>query len=539
MFRVSVRGMVCSALIGFCVSGVHAQEKLTKFGAEALAESATPIRPGVPGKTPFWNQYAHQFIYAPAFDYKPVAGAAKYRFVIKSSADGSTQTFDAAQPWSPLSPVWTKMPIGTFTLKVTGVSADGKELGVAGEGRYYRAAWFNGPYHTPVMPYDESARVALDHLLNEGYVQYWVTHKAPDPKYVLYRYPSKIWGALVVGAVTQARLKAGTPEAAKDTELARIIADKLIEVSYKAGTPLEYIPPTYLGYEDVFKKGANHTIKTNAHLTISAFDAGTAFLDLYDLTHDAKYLQAAERIARTLVKNQLPNGTWYQFTYVDTGKPAYEPLAIPTSIVNYFDRLMRSYHVKGLADSRNKALQWLMENPVKTFDWQGQFEDVYARPPYRNQSREQACDLAIYLLRHKKDNAKNVGLAEELIRYAEDQFVIWEKPAPVVTGKEEDSPGRKPENWITPSAQEQYVFWMPVGRTAAVMMDTYRVAWEETGKPIYRAKAESFANSFTVVQKVHDGKYPTFFTKYPMNFWLNSVVYPAKFMMELERDLKK
>lgn len=538
MFRVTVRNAMRTALMVVCVGAlsVQAQEKLTKFGAEALAESAKPIRPGVPGKAPFWNQYAHQFIYAPAFDYKVVPGASKYKFEIKST-DGSAQSFEAEHPYSPLSAVWTKVPVGEFTLKVTGVGADGKELGVAGEGKYYRAAWFNGPYRNPVLPYDESARVALDHLLNEDYVQYWFTHKSPDPKYILYRYPSKIWGALVVGAVTQAHLKAGTPEAAKDTELARIIADKLIEVSYKPGTPLEYIPPTYLGYQDVFKQAP--TIKTNAHLTISAFDAGTAFLDLYDLTHDAKYLQAAERIARTLVKNQLPSGTWYQFTYVETGKPAYEPLAIPTSIVNYFDRLMRSYHVKGLAESRNKALKWLMENPVKTFDWQGQFEDAYARPPYRNQSREQACDLAIYLLHHKKDDPKNVALAGELIRYSEDQFVIWEKPAPVVTVKANKGPGANPKNWITPSTQEQYGFWMPVTRSAAIMMDTYRVAWEETGKPIYRAKAESLANSLTAVQKVHDGSYPTFFTKYPMNFWLNSVVYPAKFMMVLNESLKK
>ncbi len=94
-------------------------------------------------------------------------------------------------------------------------------------------------------------------------------------------------------------------------------------------------------------------------------------------------------------------------------------------------------------------------------------------------------------------------------------------------------------NWITPSVHEQYVFWMPIGRSAGIMVETFWQAYVSTKKEIYLAKAKSIAGTFTKVQKEHNGDYPTFFTKYPMNLWLNSTVYPAKVLMTLQNNLNK
>lgn len=520
-----------TALISSCETTAEKVER-QDFGKLSWEESATPLRPGIPGESPFWNKYAERFIYAPAFDYNKVENADKYRFEVVSEEDSSTYNFESDVPYAPLSPVWTEMPVSYFTLKVVGLSEEGDSLGMAGEGRYYRAAPFNGVYHQPVMPYDSSAFIALDRLLHKDYVNHWLEYKKPDPDYPNYRYPAKLMSALIVGAVTHARLKPNTEDAKRSTEIARIVADYLISISYPQTSVWSDFPPSYHGY-NIGKNPKSHMQLEN-NLTIIGADAGHAYLDLYDLTGDQKYFEAAKKIAKTYVKTQMDNGTWHMYVNHKTGEPIAENLAIPTSPVNYFDRLRKDYNVEGLEKASEKALAWLMENPVKTFDWQAQFEDVKTYPPYRKHSREQACDLASYLFR----NNKNIPLAEELVRFSEDQFVIWEMPMDFFVREHNDNPGWHSKNWITPSVQEQYNFWMPVNRTAGIMLQTYWDAYEATKKDIYLAKAKSIANAITLVQEVNDGDYPTMFISTPWNLWLNSTVYPAKIMMNLQEKIE-
>ncbi|MGV3539343.1 MAG: hypothetical protein ACO1OQ_06000, partial [Rufibacter sp.] len=369
-----------------------AQKSTQSLQERALAETKIPVRPGVPGQVPFWNEAAKRFIYAPAFDFKTVPGAARYRFAVVSEKNGKTYTFEDKNPYAPLSPVWAEVPVGDFEIRVIGLSTAGDSIGLAGKDTYYRAAPWNGPYHEPpVLPYDQSAELALKNLLEEDYVQYWVKHKKPDPKYNNYKYPAKIYSALVIGAVTYARLKPNTPEAQQATELARIVADFMLNIRYKPGSAWEYFVPTYFS-ERTFPKDKPH-MDPVYNFTIMGVDAGTAFLDLYDLTKDTKYLNAAKQIAQTYLKNQMDNGTWWQFTHFETDKPIKELAAIPTAVINYFDRLRTDYGVTGLEQATQKALKYIMDVPVKTFDWQGQFEDIPLRPPYKNLSREQACDL--------------------------------------------------------------------------------------------------------------------------------------------------
>ena len=528
-----------SALIFSCNVTSRSEEEIAKkdFGEVAWENSAIPVRPGESATDSFWNKFSERFIYAPAFDFKQIDGADTYRFEVLSLADSQRWTFQDPSPFAPLSPVWTEMPVGSYQLKVVGVAEDGKEIGVSGTREFYRAAPFDGIYHAPPeMPYAESAMLALETLLDRDFVQYWLEHGKPDPSYGWYRYPSKIYSALVVGAVTQARLKEGTEAAEEATKLAQIVADELIRISFEKGAPYEFFPPTYHGYPDYFEPGESH-MSYDRSMTIQGADAGHAYLDLYDLTGEEKYLEAAKRIAGTYLKTQLDNGSWYLYVNNKTGEKIEDNVAIPTAMINYFNRLRKDYEVEGLEEATEAALDYVMENPVKTFNWQGQFEDISARQPYENQSREQACDLAIYLLKNNPDDPESVSLAEDLIRYSEDQFVIWERPKPIIAP--EKNPGSLPQNWITPSVQEHYAYWRPISRAAGIMVDTYWEAYVATGKERYLAKAKSIANTFPEVQQYHDGNYVTHFTKHKMNFWLNNAVYPAKVLMNFERNLER
>jgi hypothetical protein len=74
----------------------------------------------------FWNGYAKQFIFAPAFDFKPVAGATCYRFTI------GDQSFESPDPRAALTPIWSKVPVGTAKLRVEGLKEPGGDVvGVA------------------------------------------------------------------------------------------------------------------------------------------------------------------------------------------------------------------------------------------------------------------------------------------------------------------------------------------------------------------------------------------------------------------------
>lgn len=531
-------GMLTMLIIFVWSSSVSAQpEGLTRYGQIAWEESAVPVRPGLPGKIPFWNGSAKRFIYAPAFDFQKAEGAVSYRFEIVSKSGGEVYRFESKMPWAPLTPVWKELPVGQYTLKVTGISKSGDILGPAGERTFYRAAPFNGIYHEPVLPYAESAMVALGHLMNEDYTGYWLKHQSPDPDYLNYRFPAKIYSALVIGAVTHARLVPGTSEAEKSTRLARIVADFMLSIRFPSGTAWEYFVPTYYSGHTFIHNGKNNHMDPVNNFTTMGVDAGNAFLDLFDLTREEKYLDAAVKIAQTYLKNQMENGSWYQFVHHATNKPVAENIAIPTAMMNYFDRLRLNYQIPGLEAATQKALKFILDNPVKTFDWQGQFEDVYARPPYKNLSREQACELAVYLLNNSRKNRDHVKLAEELIRFSEDQFVIWEQPVPLKNDSK--GPGWNSANWITPCVQEQYVFWQPVNRSAGIMLETFWRAYEVTKNEMYLAKARSIANAITVLQEAHDGRYPTFSTAYKRALWLNSSVYPARVMMNLHDHLNR
>jgi hypothetical protein len=563
----SIALTLCLCVVASCSSTRRAPQKAvgegdSSFGAAEWKRSAVPLRPGEPGKSPFWNAYAKRFIFAPAFDFKRIDNAVKYRYEIFSLSDSRTRHFESESPHAPLSPVWTSVPVGNFDLKVTGVSAQGEDLGIAGEGRYFRAAPFNGPYHEPVMPYGESGRIALNKIMHPtdtdpssrawraSALEHWLTHKAPDPTYFYNRYPAKIFGSLVVGAVTHAKMNAANEDGKRSTELARIVADYLISISFPKGAHLEYFPPAYYG-ETVGNNPQSHMQLSN-YMIIAAAESGHAYLDLYDHTGDENYLEAAKRIARTYLKTQLENGTWILYVNHETGKPTAGKMAIPTSTIIYLERLKDSYGMEGLEDSIQRAFDWIMQNPVKTFEWLAQYEDINLENtrPYQRMSREQPCDFAIYLFKKYPGDPKYMELAEDLIRFAEDQFITWERMEEVVVAAgtfrppypprvAKRSPGWFSKNWMMPVVHEQYGFWMPSARNTGLMIETYWHAYGATKKDVYLAKAISIANNFTRVQQKHDGDYPTMFTPYKMNFWINNSIYPARVMMTLQNNLDK
>ncbi len=277
----------------------------------------------------------------------------------------------------------------------------------------------------------------------------------------------------------------------------------------------------------------------------SIVDAVFGYLDLYDVTKEQKYLDAAKDAADTLVETQEPDGTWPLMADWKTGKSITPHRHIPTWIIFLFDRLEREHQLTQYQPARAKAWEWILANPMKTYQWDAQFEDIKLREPYMNLAREQACDVAVLLLSDPKRTDEQVKQAEDLIRFSEDQFVCW-APVTDVDGWRKAMPMRykNVDQYILPGVFEQYVCYGPVARSGAIMIHTYLKAHEVTGNETYLEKARDIANGMLTGQKDAaenygtDGEIPTWgMQRKPVN-WLNNSYYSAQSVLTLSKYIE-
>jgi hypothetical protein len=498
------------------------------------------IRPGQPGVRPFWNLNSGRFIHPPAFDFKLVEGAASYRFRV--AAADKEHVFTSPNPWDPLSPVWPAIPQGYTELTVEGLDGQGKVVGVAGKRQFYRSPGFPGATPPPEVPYLEAGRLGLRALFIADHVQHWIKKGGPDPAYEFYCYPGKIMGALVRAMTDYAKLDPASAEGKQARDIAERVADHLLRISMPEGTPYEFFPPTYVLDVNKPKRAAVEALEKRWMMTHYACDAAFGYMDLHKLTGNQKYLAAARRIADTYAKTQQPDGTWPLVVNFETGQEEAPNRLVPTWIIFLLDRLDREFGIKDYAACRERAWRYVVENPLRTFAWDAQFEDTKPRPTYRNLSREQACDTAMILFDNPQRTREQVETARELLRFSEDQFVVW-SPVTDPEGWRKVRLERefKPPNWITPSVLEQYTCYMPVARSSAIFIKAYLSAYKATGEAVYLEKARALANSLVTGQQYqvrqHKGKgeIPTWVTREPPRNWLNNSYYAAEALVDLAR----
>ena len=205
--------LVCSVFVA------KSQEKQSICEKE-IAVYNKPVRPGAPGKVPFWNTYSKRFMYAPAFNFNHIEKAVFYRFTAISLATNEKFTFDAETPWASLSPIWEKLPVGQVALVTEGHDDRGQIFGLSGTRVFYKAAGYNGPYIKQEKDYEESAREALKFLFNLKPVQTWLEARL-DTSYSLYCYPSKIIGAVVESMLLYADVASDNGDGQKAINIAK------------------------------------------------------------------------------------------------------------------------------------------------------------------------------------------------------------------------------------------------------------------------------------------------------------------------------
>ena len=192
---------------------------------------------------------------------------------------------------------------------------------------------------------------------------------------------------------------------------------------------------------------------------------------------------------------QDADGTWYLKMNEKDGTPVSGNRLVPTSVIFFLEKL---YAVTGDARYRaaaDRAFAFIDRGPLADWNWEGQFEDITpAARRYQNLTKHNACETAIYLVERFPGDKRRIAQAREILRYAEDQFVMWKAPC------RSDCagpwrPGYPFRCWRTPVALEQYNCYMPIDASVAKLIRTYLALYKAEGRRLDHAKAHALGDS--------------------------------------------
>ena len=513
----SRKGFLCAASAVVALA-VTAAPDWAALNEQARRESLTVVHPGVPGKTPFWNIKSKAFIHPPAFDFKAVEGAAKYRFTVTEKAGGKTHVFTADNPWAALTPVWGDIPPGYVSVKAVGVDANGRELGEAGTRETYRAAFFKGPYPSGTGDYADAAKRCYAAVYRLPCVQGWLKQDTPPEGYDLYCYPSKILSSMIQALLTFAE-GASETDAEQAVAICRKMADWLIAQSLPGDSPLAHLPPTYWGdRRNVAVKNAGQ------NMLLYPIHAALAYHRLFEKTNEARYRTAFLDIAATMRRLQGEDGTWWLKVMEKDGSPVRQNRIVPEGrFQEMFEKAAALAGDNGYLDCANRARAYVEQTTFATWNWDGQFEDMDPMPPYHDMEKQKACDFAAWLFGEKR-----MDEARELLAWCEDQFVVWSDPIHNMDW----------ENWKMPTALEQYDYYTPIDASMADFIGAFTIAYRATGDALYLEKAKALADCVTRHQRA-DGTIPTYFDSRKGSDWVNCMVYTSIRLQALADELQR
>jgi hypothetical protein len=453
-------------------------------------KSRTRVESSYLAQGPFADQGPAQwsFIAAPTFDLPEAAGAVKYRFTIVDwRKKKEVASFEADEPWRPLTPVWDTLPAGDFEMTVTGLDAGGQPVGELHKVKLPKRASFNGPYFKRPRTITEAAlmhaRWLRDHpraLFSRG-LNLEIGHASDGADTHL---SSKTLLG-VVGPLVAHELAADPRERADALEWLINTSDLWLK-----NLSVSPLPDTYGGwiFEDWY--------------------VGEAWLELYRITGDPQYADAARLLAKRLGEAQLPSGAWNN-TEPNMSKPKYDektglyPVVggwpeewDPSSILYFLGRVRKELKTDEFKPIEDKAWQFQVDNTLRRFDFrkQGPSESRRLKHPWKTVA-DNAMHLLNYLALDLPDRPIDRQLMEDLARWSEDRAVEWTRPGQGIGLYGREVRGDR----LTPYADEENT---PTVR----MAEMYARLAAHTGNKLHRAKAEALVSTALAAQNPISGQ---------------------------------
>lgn len=449
-----------------------------------VAIKQAPVRTG-------WNTRVHQqFTHPPIFSYEPVEGAARYAFSVGRGTD--KKAFESSAPEFDLARVWGELPdTGQFVVTARALDAAGEVLAES-QSPARRKPDFRGPYRPAKSGYSAAGMKTAEWLLREN-----LSEETDDAAGIqnIKKFPALYHSAFIRVLTTAVRENPDGEIGKLALERAASYGQALLDNRTPSTWAYAQVPLTHRAHGNTAQFGAEFRVLQVSRIAM----AGLALLDLHAASTDKKWLDAAVDIAEALQRNQLPEGRWHWRVNPENGASVDDYTSDQAQAILLMDDLITRHGRKEFIESRDKAVAWMLENPCKTFRWEGQWDDAIVVPPYANLEWYDTALFAEYLLRKASPENGYATIARELAEYVEDQFVEWEPVG----------------NAITPGVREQYACYAVIDWHCAHYIRMCLTFHAATKEDLWLKKAQAIADTLTAVQHP-DGYYPTWMSHRPV-----------------------
>ena len=465
-----------------------------------------------------WNAYSERFVFAPSWAWRHVREAAAYR-VMLADENGIVCTASVTRPEWSAAGIWERLLTAPLDMVIRGIDGDGRDVCTPLHRRFRKSPGFDGHRQTPL---DWRTAVArnLEHLLAPARDQI-AEYEAGLPRSCWSSFEDSITGqrthlaypalhhpSFILCYLRFADQYPSDPLAGEATRQAAAYGEWLLSHRQPAEWRYGLLPHSTVkdGRFGGGVEGRNITLFRAARV-------GEAMLALYRAFSDERYLSYACHLADTFAAMQRGDGSWPYRVDPSDGTVVEEYTSNAITPARFLEMLLAIESREAWTQSRDRAVEWMMSNPVRTNHWQGMYEDVPELPPYSNLQNWDVNELVRYLVHHRAEDDTYLQVAVALNRFVEDQFVLWQT---------EDGFVHCP----TPTVLEQYRCYHPMEVHTGNWLLSLAALHQATGSAETITKAIAAANSIVRGQMV-GGAFSTWGNDRRFERPLNTVNWPG------------
>ena len=219
-------------------------------------------------------------------------------------------------------------------------------------------------------------------------------------------------------------------------------------------------------------------------------------LALYRDTDEKKYLEYAQHIAQVQTRFIREDGSMPYRVRPATGEVVEEYTTGHAHVASFLDTLHSISPDPRWPVASRRIVGWLVNNPLRNYDWKACFEDVGTRPPFSNLSGMDALAAVRLLCRHAGEDSSYLAHARKLMRWVEDQFVSFGDEASLFV------------HTYYPAVREQWVCDYNMEGHSANYAASCRALHDATGDAVWRRKEIATLNAIVRSQRA-DGALST------------------------------